>query len=119
MKLYHYPPGTGLAIKQYYELEAILWRKRTIDNSAEELLAVLYNFYQDLKATHNPLFKDIERAPNVKICRIYDYQPGTGQATKQFYKYVKAIGHNTINIKCLTKDKIITMILSKIFDDIE
>lgn len=119
MRLYYYQPGTGLAIKQYYEAENILWRMRTIDNSAEELLAVLYDFYNDLKAIYNPLFKDIEQALNVKICRIYDYQPGTGQATKQFYKYIKAIGHETIDIRCLTKDKIITMILSKIFDDME
>jgi hypothetical protein len=115
MQLYHYPPGSGLSIKQYYELEDTLWRSRTIDNSAEELVAVLYDFYHDLKTSKHHLFKDVERVPDVKICRIYDYEPGTGRAETQFYKYVKAIGHGT----SLRKDQIITMILSKVFDDIE
>lgn len=117
MKLYHYPPGSGLSIKQYYELEDTLWKYRTIDNTAEELLVVLYDFYHDLKATKNGLFKEIERAPDVKYCRVYDYMPGTGQGERQFYKFVKGIGCGTIS--CLTKDKIIIMILNKIFDQME
>lgn len=119
MQLYRYKPGTGLSIKQYYKVEDAIWRLRTIDNNAEELITMLYDYYEDLKATHNSLFKEIEQAPTIKICRIYDYEPGTGRAEQQFYKYVKAIGHGTINLKCLTKDKIITLILSKYEDNIE
>lgn len=119
MKLSHYKPGTGLSIKQYYAIESELWRKRTIDNTTDELLDALYDFYQDLKATKDPLFQEIEMAPAVKHCRVYDFEPGTGKSEKQFYKYIRAIGNNMVNSKCLTKDKIIMIILAKVFDDIE
>ncbi len=119
MKYIHYKPGTGLSIKQYYALEDELWNNRTVDNTADELLDAIYDFYQDLKATKNSIFKDIEQSPEVKQCRVYDFEPGTGKGERQFYKYVKAIGHNTVDAECLSKEKIITIILTKYFDDIE
>ena len=125
-KLHRFASGSGFAIKQFEQLQNdIVNGNANINNiDCQSLINAIVDYVNDIQALQNTpdrkwITKQIHDAPNLSRVRVYDYMPGTGQATKQFYKFAKAMSSGAINCKKLSVESLLLMIGTYFFDQIE
>jgi len=136
--------GNGKAIKLFESMVVAIWigKITSRNTSCEWIFNVLFDYVWDivtlakkpkketdkiLKAIGlNPVrysihysAKEISKAPLMKRMAIYDYSPGTGQATTQFYRFLRTISSGKIDCKRLTAEKLIVLVSSFAFDQAE
>lgn len=64
--------------------------------------------------------KKILAAPDMINVRVYHYEPGTGQATKQFRKFAKAMTYHPMTFRSrLTTHIILSMLKNYLEDEME
>ena len=126
MKFNKLKPGRGLGIKQFARLEdEIMIGNIDVQNiDSQSLINVISNYVGDIEVLQNTpdrkfIAKEIRNAPVVSRVRMYDYAPGTGKATTQFYKYAKAISNGTIDSKKLSTESLLLMIKAHVLDRME
>lgn len=118
--------GDGKAVKQFAKLERqILEGKITlvqIEYTSLQLIDAIYDYVHDLEnytsSEKSHTLKCIMKADPLIDDRVYDYIPGTGDSSHQFYKYARAIAFNrdTLDIQKITSENIILVILSYLHD---
>jgi hypothetical protein len=121
----HEPSSTKhWAIQQWQELEGAIFNRRLTSSNIDKLTLInaLLDYMNDLKVSnktfHRNLFNEITSAPELKRITVTDFQPGTGQATRQFYKFANAI-YKEIDLQKIPTEKLLLVIGTKVFDGLE
>jgi len=130
-KLYRFKPGSGQAIEQFMRLENDIFRGHVNANNidCQSLINAIIDYVDDIETSgknapispsrRKLITTELRNAPSLSRVRVYDYMPGTGQATTQFYKFIRAISHGTIDCKKLSTESLLLIIKNYIFDQIE
>ncbi len=124
-KIVNFKPGSGKSILQFHKLEDDVWNRRVNPNNIDNITiinAIVY-YVKDLQKSKKPydqtIYKEIMKSQPLANTRVYDHMPGTGKATTQFYRFAKAISNNQIDYNKLTTIKLLTIIITYVFDQIE
>jgi hypothetical protein len=105
----------------YNKLEDDIWKGADGSYTAVEIVDVIKNYVQSLSKAKKDrwIFEKIMKAPKLVGKRVYDYMPGTGKATEQFYKFAKAIACGEITDKNMKLEDLKLIIKTYVFDQIE
>jgi len=121
-----YAPGTGLAIEQYSKLEDDIWNgiitSENID--CQSVINAIVDYVHDNETFKNNTYrkwiaKQIKDAPKLNNNRVYQFEPGTGKASTQFFKFAKAIVEGKITCENIKVGSLLSVIRNYVFDQIE
>lgn len=121
-----YAPGTGLAIEQYSKLENDIWNgivtSKNID--CQSIINAIVDYIHDNETFKNNtnrkwITKQIKDAPKLNNNRVYQFEPGTGKASTQFFKFAKAIIEGKITCENIKVESLLSVIRNYVYDQIE
>ena len=83
------------------------------------LMNIITDYAHEIEQTPREHFiaKQIEFAPDMVNVRVYQYKPGTGQASRQFYKFVRAIAYHSDIFKMRLSSQIILSVIKNYLED--
>lgn len=124
--LKRYAPGTGLAIEQYSRLEDDIWNGHVTPENidCQSIINAIADYVHDNETFKNDdnrkwIAKQIKDAPKLNNNRVYNFEPGTGKASTQFYKFAKAISEGKFTCEKIKVESLLTVIKNYVFDQIE
>jgi len=121
-----YAPGTGLAIEQYSKLEDDIWNgivtSENID--CQSVINAIVDYVHDNETFKNNtnrkwIAKQIKDASKLNNNRVYQFEPGTGKASTQFFKFAKAIVEGKITCENIRVESLLSVIRNYVYDQIE
>ena len=110
-------------IKLFDQLCEEIMNFKPITYNCGEILHIIDRYVIAIEQSRNEhnqwIVQQIRNAPELRRIAFYNYEPGTGQASAQFYKYAKAIRYGNVNCSKITSEKIILILRNYLEDQME
>lgn len=107
-------------VEAFHDLEGQVW-KESFKGTCQDVLEIIKKYMTYIRSSkeYKWLSEEIRKAGELSSKRVYDYEPGTGRGSKQFYKFAKAIESGKLGCKDISLDALKVLIRTYVFDQIE
>ena len=104
--------GTRSAINFFEQLKEDIVNEKinAMNSDSESIIIAIKNYVNEICLKDKSIAKKIKEAEELKRIRVYDYLPGTGKATIQFYKFAKAIEREKVTSKNINVESLLLLI---------